>query len=82
MTRPFPGDSELIRFMIIHLSELYDSYTEAEQEGDESLMDYVQGSIDSTHVYLNKSGMQYMEYEEYLEVANKEWKVVKWQKHT
>jgi hypothetical protein len=76
MTKPFPGDSELIRFMTIHLNELYDSYTEAEQEGDNSLMDYVQGSIDSTHVYLSKSGMQYQEYEDYLELANAEWRKV------
>ena len=76
MTKPFPGDSELIRFMIVHLSELYDSYSEAEQDGDFSLMDYVQGSIDSTHVYLSKSGMQYMEYEDYIEmVKNADWKV-------
>ena len=77
MTKPFPGDSELIRFMTIHLTELYDSYTEAEQEGDNSLMDYVQGSIDSTHVYLSKSGMQYQEYEDYLELANATWKVAR-----
>ena len=77
MTKPFPGESELIRFMVLHLNELYDSYHEAEQEGDNSLMDYVQGSIDSTHVYLSKSGMQYQEYEDYLELANAEWKVAR-----
>tara|TARA_B110000259_G_scaffold66166_1_gene77953 strand:- start:1457 stop:1690 length:234 start_codon:yes stop_codon:yes gene_type:complete len=77
MTKPFPAESELIRFMVLHLTELYDSYTEAEQEGDNSLMDYVQGSIDSTHVYLTKSGMQYQEYEDYLELANATWKVAR-----
>jgi uncharacterized hydantoinase/oxoprolinase family protein len=75
MTKPFPGDSELIRFMTVHLVELFDHYTEAEQEGDESLMDYVQGSIDTTQVYLNKSGVKPQEYEDYLELANAEWKV-------
>jgi|TARA_B110000459_G_C16497973_1_gene442019 hypothetical protein len=77
MTKAFPAESELIRFMIIHLSDLYDSYTEAEQEDNGSIMDYVQGSIDSTQVYLSKSGMQYMEYEDYLEIANAEWKVAR-----
>ena len=77
MTKPFPGESELIRFMVLHLTELYDSYHEAEQERDNSLMDYVQGSIDSTHVYLSKSGMQYQEYEDYLELANATWKVAR-----
>jgi hypothetical protein len=74
MTKPFPGDSELIRFMIIHLSDLYDEYTRAEQEGDVSLQDYVLGSIDSTQVYLSKSGMKYMEYEDYLEIKQADWK--------
>jgi len=77
MTKAFPTESELIRFMIIHLSDLYDNYTEAEQEDNGSIMDYVQGSIDSTQVYLSKSGMQYMEYEDYLEIANAEWKVAR-----
>ena len=77
MTKPFPGDSELIRFMTIHLTELYDEYSKAEQEDDGGIMDYVQGSIDSTHVYLSKSGMQYQEYEDYLELANAEWKVAR-----
>lgn len=76
MTKPFPGDSELIEFMKLHLNELYDSYTEAEQDGDESLMDYTQGSIDSTQVYLIKSGVEPVEYEEYLETVNAEWKKV------
>ena len=73
-TRDFPDNDTLVDFMRIHLYELYDSYTEAEQEGDESLMDYCQGSIDTTHVYLIKSGAQYKEYEDYLELVNLEWK--------
>jgi hypothetical protein len=76
MTRPFPGDSELIRFITIHLNELYDVYTQATEDGDESLSDYVQGSIDTTHVYLHKSGVTPVEYEEYLEIATAEWKRV------
>ena len=77
MTRPFPGDSELIRFMTIHLTELFDVYTQAEQDGDDSLQDYVQGSIDTTQVYLNKSGVKPQEYEDYLELAIAEWKVAR-----
>lgn len=78
MTRPFPEESNLIRFMHSHLVELYDSYHEAEQEGDDSLMDYVQGSIDTTHVYLIKSGEEkYMTYEQFLDIATAEWKPVR-----
>lgn len=77
MTKPFPGESELIRFMSTHLIELYDSYMEAEMQGDDSLMDYVQGSIDTTHVYMLKSGVTPMEYEAYLELSNLEWKADK-----
>lgn len=75
-SRDFPDNDTLVNFMKAHLSDLYDSYTEAEQEGDESLMDYCQGSIDTTHVYLLKSGVTPMEYEEYLEIVNAEWKRV------
>lgn len=75
MSRPFPEESNLITFMSLHLQELYDSYHEAEQEGDDSLMDYVQGSIDTTHVYLHKSGVDnYMTYEQYLDNVTAEWK--------
>jgi hypothetical protein len=73
MTKPFTKDSELIRFMVIHLNELYDRYTVAEEEGDR---EYTQGRIDSTHIYLGKSGMQYMEYEDYLELSQADWKKV------
>lgn len=77
MTRSFTNDSELIIFMKRHLEELYEAYYQAEQENDESLMDYCQGSIDSTHVYLVKSGAEkYMSYEEFLEIATAEWKKV------
>lgn len=78
MSRPFPEESNLIKFMHLHLVELYDSYHEAEQEGDDSLMDYTQGCIDSTHVYLIKSGVdKYMTYEDYLELSTLEWKADK-----
>lgn len=73
MTKPFPGEPELIEFIKLHLETIYQSYYEAEQEGDESTMEYCQGSIDTTHVYLIKSGVEPMEYEEYLEIANAEW---------
>lgn len=75
MSRPFPEESNLISFMTLHLQELYESLYEQEIEGDESFQDYVQGSIDTTHVYLHKSGVDnYMTYEEYLELATANWK--------
>lgn len=76
MTRPFDEQDDLVNFMKLHLETIYQSYYEAEQEGDESLMDYCQGSIDSTQVYLIKSGVTPIDYEEYLELANAEWKKV------
>ena len=76
MTRPFPEESNLIEFMNLHLNTLYDAFREAEEEHDNSLMDYVQGSIDTTHVYLVKSGVTPIEYEDYLELAQAEWKKV------
>lgn len=78
MTRPFSNDSELITFMKRHIEELYEEFYKAEQEGDDSLMDYVQGSIDTTHVYLIKSGEEkYMTYEQFLDIVTAEWKPVR-----
>jgi hypothetical protein len=77
MTGTFPGESELVNFIRLHLEDLYEAFYQAEQEGDDSLMDYVQGSIDTTHVYLVKSGLEkYMSYEEFLDIATAEWKKV------
>lgn len=77
MTRPFAQESELVNFIRLHLEDLYEAYYQAEQESDESLMDYVQGSIDTTEVYLVKSGVEkYMSYEEFLEIATANWKKV------
>lgn len=77
MSKPFPEESNLIKFMSLHLMELYDEYHKAEQEGDETFMDYTQGCIDTTHVYMLKSGVTPMEYESYLELSNLEWKADK-----
>lgn len=77
MSKPFPEESILIKFMSLHLMELYDEYQIAEQEGDETLMDYTQGCIDTTHVYMLKSGVTPMEYESYLELSNLQWKADK-----
>lgn len=75
MSRPFPEESNLIIFMKAHLQDLYEAYHEAEQEEDYNLMDYTQGCIDSTHVYLVKSGVEnYMTYEQYLDLTTAEWK--------
>jgi hypothetical protein len=76
MSKPFPEESNLIEFIKLHLNELYDSYIEAENDQDNSLMDYIQGSIDTTQVYLLKCGVTPIEYEEYLELAQSEWKKV------
>lgn len=77
MTRAFPGESELVNFIRLHLEDLYEAYYQAEQEGDSSLQDYVQGSIDTTEVYLVKSGVEkYMSYDDFLAIANGEWKKV------
>jgi hypothetical protein len=73
MTRVIPTESELINFIKLHLETLYQSYYEAEKEEDYSLMDYCQGSIDTTQVYLIKCGVEPMEYEEFVKIADSEW---------
>lgn len=66
-SRDFPDNDVLVNFMQAHLYELYDEYKTAEGQQDESLMDYIQGSIDTTHVYLYKSGVTPIDYEAYQE---------------
>lgn len=57
-----------------HLHGLYESYLTYEQDGEDGMLDYVQGSIDTTHVFMYKLGMIPMEYEEWLEKSQAGWK--------
>jgi hypothetical protein len=71
-TRDFETLDQLTSFMVTHLYELYDSKAQLEEEyGEDSIyVDYVIGSIDTTQVYLYKTGVKFLEETDYIELAN------------
>ncbi len=69
-TRNFANLSELTRYAVLHLYAWYD---ELDNNTD---TDYVQGAIDTTQHLLLKCGVEFMDYEEYLELVTAEWKRV------
>jgi hypothetical protein len=67
-TRDMATIEQITTFMKIHLYELYDQLEEVEEFSSE--WDYVSGSIDTTHVYLLKCGVEYLEHTDYIEKVN------------
>jgi len=67
-TRDFETLDNLSSFMVTHLYDLYDQLEEVEEFSSE--WDYVSGSIDTTHVYLLKCGVEYLEHTDYIEKVN------------
>jgi hypothetical protein len=51
--------------MVHHLYGLYDQLEEVVEFSDD--WDYVQGSIDTTQVYLLKSGVEFLDHTQYIE---------------
>jgi hypothetical protein len=71
-TRDFVDIKQLTDFMVQHLYELYDHLEEIEEYSDD--WDYIQGSIDTTEVYLLKCGVEYLDHTAYIEkVDNQKW---------
>jgi hypothetical protein len=56
---------QLTSFMVTHLYGLYDQAEELEDYSHD--WDYVHGSIDTTQVYLLKSGVDFMTQDQYIE---------------
>jgi hypothetical protein len=67
-TKDFETLDNLSSFMVTHLYDLYDQLEEVEEFSSE--WDYVSGSIDTTHVYLLKCGVEYLEHTDYIEKVN------------
>ena len=71
-TKDFWKMEQLTNFMVQHLYELYDQSEELEEFSSD--WDYVQGSIDTTQVYLLKSGVEFLDHTAYIEkVDNQKW---------
>ena len=56
---------QLTDFIVQHLYGLYDHLEEIVEFSDD--WDYIQGSIDTTEVYLIKCGVEYMDHNAYIE---------------
>ena len=56
---------QIKNFMVTHLYELYDYLEEAEEFSSD--WDFVQGSIETTQVYLSKIGAEYLDHTDYIE---------------
>jgi hypothetical protein len=67
-TRNFSKLSELTDYAVLHLYALYD---ELDRDTD---TDYVEGAIDTTQHLLLKCGVEFMDYEDYLERIAVVWK--------
>ena len=71
-TREFEAIEQLTSFMVQHLYELYDQAEELSETSHD--WDYVIGGIDTTQVYLLKSGVEFLTHDEYIEkVENAKW---------
>ena len=63
MTRSFSDIEQLTKYMVSHLYTLYD---EAENlNSSEYIFTFLEGSIETTQHYLTKSGIDFLEYDEY-----------------
>lgn len=67
-TRDFTKLEQLTDYAVLHLYALYD---ELDRHLD---TDYVQGAIDTTQHLLLKCGVEFMDYEDYLERIAIVWK--------
>jgi hypothetical protein len=71
-TKDFWKMEQLTNFMVQHLYELYDQAEELEDYSHD--WDYVIGGIDTTQVYLLKSGVEFLTHDQYIEkVENAKW---------
>ena len=70
MTRPFKTLEQLTGYLLIDLYSLYDDYRESEGDSD-SHSNYLEGVIDRTQVVLTKCGIEYMEYDTYIDTVGK-----------
>lgn len=63
MTGSFSNIEQLTKYMVMHLYTLYDEYENA--DGADYMFTFLEGSIETTQHYLIKSGIDFLEYEQY-----------------
>jgi hypothetical protein len=64
-TRDFEKLDQLTSFMVQHLYGLYDELENVVEFSND--WDFLQGSIETTQVYLHKSGTEYLDHTAYIE---------------
>ena len=74
-TRDFVTLKQLTDFMVQHLYSLYDMLEEFEEFSDD--WEFTQGSIETTQVYLEKAGAEYLDHTDYIEkVEGAKWTTI------
>jgi len=74
-TRDMTDMEQFAKFMVNHLYLLYDEMENVVEFGDD--WDYLQGSIETTQVYLHKIGMEYLDHTAYIEkVEGQKWTAI------
>lgn len=77
MTKEFTTLEQLLGFMVTKLYGYYDTQLELEDVHDVSSdNDYLEGLIDATQIFLIKSGVDFMDYNQYIEYTDSQ----KWTK--
>lgn len=72
MTDTFKTFEQLSNYLVLHLYELYDDIERVVDFSSD--WDYLSGSIETTQVYLEKSGIKYLDHTAYIERAeNAKW---------
>jgi len=74
-TRDMTDMEQFAKFMVNHLYLLYDEMENVVEFSDD--WDYLQGSIETTQVYLHKIGMEYLDHTAYIEkVEGQKWTAI------
>ena len=74
-TRDFEKLEQLSKFMVNHLYLLYDEIENVVEFSND--WDFLQGSIETTQVYLHKIGAEYLDHTAYIEkVEGAKWTAI------
>ena len=74
-TRDFEKLDQLTSFMVQHLYTLYDELENTREFSED--WDYLCGSIETTQVYLHKSGVDFLDHTAYIEkVEGAKWTAI------
>ena len=73
MTDYFKNMEQLENYMVRHLYTLYDEFDNT--DGADYMFSFLEGSIETTQHYLTKSGVDYLDFETYIDKVD----AMKWE---